>query len=251
MKNVKNLRVQKIQVAPHVIAEIAHQGKMNLNNDWQDILNEEIHQPYFKRLMDFVRLEYENHRCFPKHDDIFKSLALTPYKETKVLILGQDPYHQPHQAMGLAFSVPQSTKIPPSLKNIYKELSSDLELPMPQTGDFTSWAKQGVLLMNAIWTVREGQPLSHQGIGWERFTESIIKHLNAKEEPMIFVLWGSYARKKKLLINNPKHLIIENVHPSPLSAYRGFFGGKPFSKINDFLEKNDMETIEFSRRGIV
>jgi uracil-DNA glycosylase len=224
---------------------------MKLNNDWKNILKNEIHQPYFQRLMDFVHIEYENHQCFPKKQDIFKSIELTSYQDTKVLILGQDPYHQPHQAMGLAFSVPQTSKIPPSLKNIYKELSNDLNVPEPIYGDLTSWAKQGVLLLNAIWTVRYNKPLSHQGKGWERFTDHLISLLNQKEEPMVFVLWGTYARKKKALITNTKHLIIENVHPSPLSAYRGFFGVKPFSKMNEFLEKNNRTPIQFVERGIL
>lgn len=224
---------------------------MKLNNDWQNILKNEIHQPYFKKLMDFIRMEYQTQRCFPKFDDIFHALKLTAYEDTKVLILGQDPYHQPHQAMGLAFSVPVSTKIPPSLRNIYKELSSDLSLPQPQYGDLTSWAKQGVLLMNAIGTVRYNEPLSHQGKGWEVFTDHVISILNEKQTPMVFVLWGTYARKKKSLITNPMHLIIENVHPSPLSAYRGFFGSKPFSKINQFLEDHHITPIQFANRGLL
>lgn len=224
---------------------------MKLNNDWQDILKNEIHQPYFKRLMDFIHIAYKEDVCYPKYDDIFRALKETSYHDTKVLILGQDPYHQPHQAMGLAFSVPQTSPIPPSLRNIYKELSSDLNVPQPLFGDLSAWAKQGVLLINAIWTVKDSQPLAHQGQGWEVFTDKIIELLNEKKEPMVFVLWGSYARKKKKLINNPRHLIIENVHPSPLSAYRGFFGSKPFSKINQFLEANHLKTIVFAREGLV
>ncbi|QWB99588.1 uracil-DNA glycosylase [Mycoplasmatota bacterium] len=218
---------------------------MKLNNDWKMILDKEIHQPYFKALMDFVYDDYQKNICYPQKNNIFESLNLTPYKEVKVLILGQDPYHQPNQAMGLAFSVNKGVKIPPSLKNIYKELSQDLNIKIPDTGDLTPWAKQGVLLMNAIWTVRKDQPLSHKEKGWEIFTDAIISILNKKNKPMVFVLWGSFARKKKSLITNKKHLIIENVHPSPLSAYRGFFGAKPFSKINDFLIKNQFQPINY------
>ena len=219
---------------------------MILKNDWQNILNDEIHQPYFKRLMDFVHIAYQSDVCYPKKDLIFQALNLTSYQDTKVLILGQDPYHQPNQAMGLAFSVPKGVTIPPSLRNIYKELSDDLLCDSPKTGDLSNWAKQGVLLLNSICTVSYQKPLSHQGKGWERFTDHIIQLLNQKQTPMVFVLWGSYARKKKMLITNPHHLIIENVHPSPLSAYRGFFGGKPFSRINNFLVKHGEKPINFT-----
>lgn len=218
---------------------------MILNNDWKDILNNEIHQPYFIKLMDFVRNDYSLFTCYPDKEDIFKALNLTPYHRTKVLILGQDPYHQKGQSMGLAFSVPRNTKIPPSLTNIYKELSSDLKIEKNSHGDLTKWASQGVLMMNTIWTVRDSQPLSHKEKGWEKFSDYIIKALNQKEEAMIFVLWGSQARNKRTLITDKKHLIIENVHPSPLSAYRGFFGGKPFSKINSFLKQNNQAEIDF------
>jgi uracil-DNA glycosylase len=218
---------------------------MILRNDWQFILEKEIHQPYFKGLMDFVRDAYDLHTCYPPIDQIFRSLELTSYDQTKVLILGQDPYHQPGQAMGLAFSVPEAIKIPPSLRNIYKELVDDLGLAYPEHGNLTSWAKQGVLLMNAIWTVRDGQPLSHKDKGWERWTDAIIKHLNLKKRPMVFVLWGGFAKSKRKLITNPIHKVIENVHPSPLSAYRGFFGSKPFTKINEFLGQTKQTTIDF------
>jgi len=227
----------------HIIVQL---GNMKLKNDWQEILNEEIHQPYFNRLMDFVHREYDLFDCYPKMDHIWRALDLTSYQNTKVLILGQDPYHEPHQAMGLAFSVPVGVKLPPSLRNIYKELVHDLDCQMPADGDLTSWASQGVLLLNAILTVRSHEPLSHQKQGWERFTDSIIMHLNQKEQPVVFVLWGSYAKKKKSLITNPKHLVIENVHPSPLSAYRGFFGSKPFSRINDFLTNHNVSPIDFT-----
>lgn len=251
MKNANDQKAQKNNNVHLAIQVVVVQGNMKLNNDWQYILKNEIHQPYFKRLMDFIHIAYENDLCFPKYEDIFKALNYTSYKDTKVLILGQDPYHQPHQAMGLAFSVPQSTRIPPSLRNIYKELSDDLRVPEPLNGDLSPWAKQGVLLINAIWTVTYNQPLSHQGQGWEVFTDKIIELLNQKEEPMVFVLWGTYARKKKSLISQSHHLIIENVHPSPLSAYRGFFGAKPFSKINQFLETNNRTPIQFVERGLL
>jgi uracil-DNA glycosylase len=222
---------------------------MKLNSNWKKILDEEIHQPYFKELMDFICKEYKQYTCYPNQEDIFNSLNLTPIEDVKVLVLGQDPYHQPNQAMGLAFSVSKEVKIPPSLRNIYKEMSDDLNIDIPSHGDLSSWAKQGVMLMNAIWTVRENQPLSHKDKGWERFSDSIISLLNQKEEPMVFILWGAFARNKKSLITNKKHLIIENVHPSPLSAYRGFFGAKPFSKINRFLKENNRQPINFKIRG--
>lgn len=222
------------------------QEKMKLNNDWNNILKNEIHQPYFLELMDFIDEEYKNYRCYPPKDLLFNAFNLTAYEDTKVLILGQDPYHQKGQAMGLSFSVPKSTKIPPSLRNIYKELSSDLGINFPNHGDLTSWAKQGVLLMNAILSVRDSQALAHKDKGWERFTDRVIQLLNKKDQAMVFVLWGSYARSKKKYITNPKHLVIENVHPSPLSAYRGFFGSKPFTQINEFLEKNKQKPISFN-----
>lgn len=247
MKNAKNQTVLRKQVVLHATHIAAVLEKMNLSTDWQTILKNEIHQPYFKALMDFVHIEYKNHQCYPAYHNIFNALNLTPYKDVKVLILGQDPYHQPGQAMGLAFSVPDRIATPPSLRNIYKELTDDLNVMMPQSGNLTSWAKQGVLLMNAIWTVRDSQPLSHKEKGWEVFTDQIIRILSQKKEPMVFVLWGSFARKKKKLITNPNHLIIENVHPSPLSAYRGFFGAKPFSIINQYLLHHDLEQIDFTR----
>ena len=219
---------------------------MILKNDWQDILKNQIHQPYFKRLMDFVHDAYENNQCYPPKNLIFNALNLTTYKETKVLILGQDPYHQDGQAMGLAFSVPEGLKLPPSLRNIYKELVSDLHVEMPKSGDLSPWARQGVLLINALWTVEDSQPLSHKDFGWQQWTDAIISKLNEKTDPMVFVLWGSFARSKKKLITNPIHMIIENVHPSPLSAYRGFFGSKPFSTINRFLKDNSASQIDFS-----
>ena len=232
-------------IAQLVTQPLVKTGKMKLNNKWLKILDNEIHQPYFKALMDFVYKEYQKYTCYPDKDDIFNALNFTSFKDVKVLILGQDPYHQPDQAMGLAFSVPKDVKIPPSLRNIYKELSNDLSIEIPNHGDLTVWAKQGVMLMNAIWTVKKNQPLSHKEKGWEIFSDAIISLLNQKDQPMVFVLWGSFARSKKALITNKKHLIIENVHPSPLAAYRGFFGAKPFTKINQFLIENNRQPINF------
>jgi len=227
---------------------IVVQEKMNLKNDWLIHLKSEIHQPYFLELMDFIHEEYQNEKVYPQYDHIFKALELTSYQDSRVLILGQDPYHQPGQAMGLAFSVPSHMVLPPSLKNIFKELKNDLSIDNT-CGDLSSWAKQGVLLINSIWTVRDSQPLSHKDHGWEILTDRIIALLNEKSQPVIFVLWGAYARSKKSLITNKRHLIIENVHPSPLSAYRGFFGSKVFSQINHFLIKNQFQPINFSTRS--
>ncbi len=217
-----------------------------LNNDWDDLLKDELKEDYFIRLVEDIRKEYRKYTCYPPIHDVFHALRLTAYKDTKVLILGQDPYHNPDQAMGMAFSVKQGMVLPPSLVNIFAELNSDLGYEIPSSGDLSAWAQNGVLLLNAILSVRKNQPLSHQQYGWTRFTDHIITLLNEKKTPMVFVLWGSYARSKKQLINNSIHLVIENVHPSPLSAYRGFFGSKPFSKINDFLVKSGQKPIDFT-----
>lgn len=216
-----------------------------INNDWDEILEEEFHKPYFVELKNNVIKDYEKHTCYPKIDNVFNAFRFSSYKDTRVLILGQDPYHNPEQAMGLAFSVPKGIQIPPSLVNIYKELHNDLGLEIPNHGDLTKWAKQGVLLLNALLSVRKNQPLSHKDYGWMTFTDHIINKLNEKETPVVFVLWGSFARSKKKLITNKHHLIIENVHPSPLSAYRGFFDSKPFTKINDFLIETNQRPIDF------
>ncbi|MDD3122153.1 MAG: uracil-DNA glycosylase [Candidatus Izemoplasmatales bacterium] len=217
-----------------------------LSNDWDDLLKEEFKKTYFLNLTNEILKEYEEYRCYPPIHDVFHALRLTSYKETKVLILGQDPYHNPGQAMGLSFSVKNGVKLPPSLNNIFTELCSDLGCIFPQSGDLTKWAQEGVLLLNAILSVRDNEPLSHQKKGWETFTDKIISILNNKQTPVVFVLWGSYARNKKMLITNPIHLIIENVHPSPLSVYRGFFGSKPFSKINQFLIKTSQRPVDFT-----
>lgn len=215
-----------------------------LPNDWNILLRDEINKPYFIKLLNDVEEEYSEFTCYPPKEQIFNAFCLTPYKDVKVLILGQDPYHNENQAMGLAFSVNKNVKLPPSLINIYKELESDLNVKN-DTGDLSSWAKSGILLLNAILSVRQNQPLSHHNLGWERFTDKVIEALNKKKDPIVFVLWGSYARSKKKLITDNKHFIIENVHPSPLSAYRGFFGSKPFSKINAFLNLTNQQMIDF------
>jgi uracil-DNA glycosylase len=214
------------------------------NNDWDIFLKEEISKPYFIKLLNDVDKEYNDFICYPPKQQIFNAFSLTSFKNTKVLILGQDPYHNHHQAMGLAFSVNKQIALPPSLQNIYKELESDLQIKNTH-GDLTSWAKSGCLLLNSILSVRQNQPLSHSNLGWQRFTDKVISILNEKKEPVIFVLWGSYARSKAKLITNKHHFIIENVHPSPLSAYRGFLGSKPFSKINAFLKLTNQEMIDF------
>ncbi len=216
-----------------------------IGNDWDAILEPEFQKPYFKELTAKVVEDYKKHICYPQIHDVFHAFRLTAYKDTKVLILGQDPYHNPGQAMGLAFSVPKGIPKPPSLLNIFTELEDDLGIKAPESGDLTKWCESGVLLLNAILSVRKNQPLSHKEFGWMRFTDHVISLLNQKPEPMVFVLWGSFARSKKVLITDPKHLIIENVHPSPLSAYRGFFKAKPFSKINKFLTSNGLEPVDF------
>jgi len=214
-------------------------------NDWQTILEEEINQEYFQKLLKAVEGEYEKYTCYPPKSQIFNAFCLTPYEKTKVLILGQDPYHNENQAMGLAFSVNKGVALPPSLVNIFKELESDLKISFPNSGDLSRWANSGILLLNAILTVRKNQPLSHSELGWQKFTDKVIQALNQKKTPMVFVLWGSYARSKSKLITNKIHFVIENVHPSPLSAYRGFFGSRPFSKINAFLKLSDQTMINF------
>ena len=217
-----------------------------IGNDWDEILEKEFLKPYFIELKNNITKDYEKHTCYPPINKVYDAFRLSSFTNTKVLILGQDPYHNPGQAMGLAFSVPEDVKVPPSLVNIYKEYCSDLALQKPVSGDLSKWAKQGVLLLNAILSVRENQPLAHKDYGWMTFTDEIIKTLNKKSTPVIFVLWGGFARNKKKLITNKQHLIIENVHPSPLSSYRGFFGSKPFSEINKFLTKTNQEKIDFN-----
>jgi uracil-DNA glycosylase len=206
-----------------------------LHNDWADVLQGEFEKPYYLELRKFLVDEYNNQIIYPVKEDIYNALHLTPYEKTKVVILGQDPYHGPGQAHGLSFSVKPGVAQPPSLKNIFKELQNDLGHPIPNHGYLDSWAKQGVLLLNTVLTVREKTPNSHKGRGWEIFTDKVIQKLNQREKPIVFILWGRHAQAKKALITNKHHYIIESAHPSPLSARNGFFGSKPFSKTNAFL----------------
>ena len=214
-----------------------------MNKKWDIVLKDEMKKDYFRKLGTFVKQEYATKRCFPEYKNIFNALRYTDYDEVKVVILGQDPYHGVGEAHGLSFSVQEGCRRPPSLDNIFKELEDDLNIH--RENDLTDWAKQGVLLLNSIMSVEMDRPLSHQNHGWEQFTDTIIQKLNEREKPLVFVLWGSYARSKKVLITNPKHKIIESVHPSPLSAYRGFFGSKPFSQINQFLKETGQEEIRW------
>ena len=216
-----------------------------LNNDWLDALKGEFRKPYYKKLFETVNQEYRTHRIYPPADDIFNAFHLTPLKDVKVVILGQDPYHGDGQAHGLCFSVKPDVEIPPSLVNIYQELHDDLGCRIPSHGNLTKWAKQGVLLLNTVLTVRAHQANSHRGIGWEEFTDAAIRVLNDQDRPMVFMLWGRPAQMKKSMLNNPKHLILEAPHPSPLSAYRGFFGCKHFSKANEFLKANGLTPIDW------
>ena len=215
-----------------------------INKKWDIILKDEFTSPYFEKLGVFVKNEYNNKIIYPQYNDIFNALRYTDYDEVKVVILGQDPYHGENEAHGLSFSVKEGVPMPPSLRNIFKELQNDIGVVRTQT-DLSDWAKQGVLLLNAIMTVVKDTPLSHKNQGWEIFTDNIIKYLGEREEPMVFILWGSFARSKKELIKNQNHLILESVHPSPLSANRGFFGSKPFSKTNEFLIKNNIDKINW------
>lgn len=218
---------------------------VSVNNDWKQFLEEEFKKDYFKNLSGFLEKEYKYNTVYPKKENIYNAFLLTPYSEVKIVIIGQDPYHGENQAHGLAFSVLKGQKIPPSLRNIYKELNRDLNLPIPTHGNLESWAKNGVLLLNTVMTVIEGKPNSHKGKGWEVFTDDVIRYLNCREKPMVFFLWGADAQKKESLITNKNHLILKSVHPSPLSASRGFFGCGHFSKAREFLRKNDIE-IDFS-----
>lgn len=218
------------------------ENSFKINKNWDLILEEEMKKEYFKNLGKFVKNEYKEKICYPQYKDIFNALRYTDYNEVKVVILGQDPYHGENEAHGLSFSVLEGVKRPPSLNNIFKELHSDIGVQR-NNNNLTDWAKQGVLLLNAIMSVEKDTPLAHKGKGWEIFTDNIIRYLNEREKPIVFILWGSYARSKKELITNKNHYIIESAHPSPLSASRGFFGSKPFSKTNEFLEKNNIEKI--------
>ncbi len=221
---------------------------VNIGNDWDEILDGEFDKDYYRELRKFLKKEYASQTIYPSMYDIFNALKATAYKDVKVVILGQDPYHGPGQAHGMCFSVQKGITPPPSLVNIFKELNDDLGCSQPPHGCLKSWADQGVLLLNTVLTVRAGQANSHKGMGWEIFTDNIIRMLNEREKPMVFLLWGSNAQTKTSYITNPSHLILKAPHPSPLSAYRGFFGCHHFSKANEFLKANGMEPVDWQIR---
>jgi len=216
-----------------------------IGNKWDIILQDEFKKDYFEKLMNFVKNEYKEKTIYPKQNEVFNAFRYTDFDNVKVVILGQDPYHGPNQAEGLSFSVSNEVLKPPSLKNIFKELESDLKIPFPEHNSLKPWAKEGVLLLNAVLTVEEHKPTSHKDKGWEIFTDDIIKILNKRDTPTVFILWGAYARSKREYITNPNHLVIESAHPSPFSARNGFFGSKPFSKTNEFLRKNNIKEIDW------
>ncbi len=218
---------------------------VHIGNDWDEILKDEWEKPYYKQLRTFLKSEYSTRRIFPDMHDIFNALKYTSFENTKVVILGQDPYHGIGQAHGLCFSVQKGVEPPPSLKNIFKEMNDDLGISVPNHGELTSWAKQGVLLLNTVLTVRENNANSHKDMGWEIFTDRVISELNRKQTPVVFLLWGSPARKKAEIITNPIHKKLITVHPSPLSAYRGFFGCRHFSMANEILKANNLEPINW------
>ena len=218
-----------------------------IGNDWDQVLEVIWNSNGFKKFYNMIMDEYDKKIIYPPKDYIFNALKLTSYKDTKVVIVGQDPYHGEHQAHGLSFSVQKGVKLPPSLQNIYKELESDLGIPLRSDGDLTGWAKQGVLMLNTVLTVEKDKAASHRNLGWEPMTDYIIKTLNKKEEPAVFILWGNFAKEKAKLITNPNHYIIISPHPSPLSAYSGFFGSKPFSKTNDYLVSKGLTPIDWSK----
>ena len=217
-----------------------------ISNDWAEKLSAEYRKPYYRELFQFVKEEYSKVVVYPPSEDIFNAMHLTPLSKVKCVILGQDPYHEPGQAHGLCFSVKPDIKIPPSLENIYKELHDDVGFAIPNHGYLEEWAKQGVLLLNTVLTVRAHKAFSHRGKGWEQFTDAIIRTVNEIDRPVVFLLWGKPAQEKKALLNNPKHLILEAPHPSPLSAYRGFFGCRHFSKANEFLVRNGETPVDWT-----
>jgi uracil-DNA glycosylase len=219
--------------------------QVKIEKSWQEVLQTEFDKPYFENLVGFVKQEYASNTIFPPAGQIFNAFNTCPFNNVKVVILGQDPYHGPGQAHGLCFSVNDGIQFPPSLQNIFKEITSDLGIPAPKTGNLTRWAEQGVLLLNATLTVRASQAGSHQGRGWEEFTDAVIKTISEKAENVVFILWGSYAIKKKSLINASKHCILTAPHPSPLSSYRGFFGCKHFSQTNNYLTSKGKPPIEW------
>ena len=214
--------------------------------DWNPVLRDELDQPYWQELQSFVAAEREAGPVYPATGDVFAALHLTPLAQVKVVILGQDPYHGPRQAHGLCFSVPEGVPLPPSLRNVYRELNDDLGLPIPRSGDLTPWARRGVLLLNTTLTVRAGAAASHQGHGWEVFTDQVIRAVSAKPETVVFVLWGAHARKKRALVDRSRHVVIESAHPSPLSAHNGFFGSRPFSRANAALVAAGRDPVDWS-----
>jgi uracil-DNA glycosylase len=216
-----------------------------MTTDWNPLLRGEFEKPYWKQLQAFVDDERRRHTVYPSREDVFASLRTTPYADVKVLVLGQDPYHGPGQAHGLCFSVQRDVEPPPSLVNIFKELRDDIGIPIPTHGNLEAWARRGVLLLNTTLTVRAGQAASHQGKGWETFTDQVIRVVNEKPF-VVFVLWGAHARKKKVLIDTQRHVVVESAHPSPLSAHNGFFGSRPFSKVNEALRNARLEEIDWS-----
>lgn len=218
---------------------------VQFSNDWDEILKDEFEKPYYKELRAFLKTEYSTRRIYPDMHDIFNSLKCSSFKDTRVVIIGQDPYHGAGQAHGMCFSVKRGVEPPPSLKNIFKELESDVGFKIPDHGELTYWAKQGVLLLNTVLTVREATPNSHKGKGWENFTDRVISELNKKDTPVVFLLWGANAKAKARIIDNPLHVKLETVHPSPLSAYGGFFGCKHFSKTNEILIASGQKPIDW------
>ena len=216
-----------------------------IGNSWDLYLKDEYNKDYFKKIIEVVNKEYSKKECFPPKNEIFNAFRLTPYENVKVVIIGQDPYHGEHQAEGLSFSVKNNINRPPSLQNIFKELEDDLNIKISNHNSLIPWAKEGVLLLNAVLTVEKSKPASHKNIGWETFTDEVIKILNNKKEPIVFILWGNFARDKKKYITNNIHKIIESAHPSPFSAYNGFFGSRPFSKTNEYLKKNGLKPINW------
>lgn len=220
-------------------------GDNMLGNDWDLLLKEEMEKPYFEELFAFVKKEYQEKTIYPKISEVFNAFRHTAYKDVKVVILGQDPYHGENEAEGLSFSVKVGVRKPPSLKNIFKELEDDLGYAQPTSGSLLKWADEGVLLLNSVLTVEKDKPASHKDRGWETFTDAVIKKINDKEVPVVFILWGNYARHKKELITNPIHFVIESSHPSPYSANNGFFGSRPFSQANNYLESKGIEPIDW------
>ena len=216
-----------------------------IGNSWDQVLKDEYQKDYFKNIAMFINKEYREKTIFPPKSNILRAFKLTDYDNVKVVILGQDPYHGINEANGLAFSVSKGVRLPPSLQNIYKELYSDLGITISNNGDLEKWAREGVLLLNSVFTVEKDKPASHKNIGWEQFSDEVIKKVNEKNTPVVFILWGNFAKSKAKYITNPIHLVITSPHPSPFSAYSGFFGSKPFSRTNEFLRKNNIKEIDW------